>query len=110
MAKIRKYNFRCPSCDDAFSVYLNEWERAEVNTHSCQVCKSSTLNEIEEGKGLNYKTMYDIRGEDPSKVEVSVPEMVSGVNLRAKVPGGFKDVLSKIKAAHPLHKIGGELS
>ncbi len=41
---------------------------------------------------------------------IHAPRIVSGVNLASKVPHGFRDVLKKIKTAHPLNKIDGELS
>lgn len=44
------------------------------------------------------------------KVFLKATQIVSGVNLAAKVPSGFKDVLKKLKKANPLGNFDGELS
>lgn len=81
------YAYQCNRCEHA-------WEeiRCIVDRHAPeeQECPECTY------KGYVRQT-------------ITSPNIVSGVNLSQKVPGGFKDVLKKIKKAHPFGSVSGEL-
>ena len=81
------YDYRCTSCNYQFEEFCKVDSRDEPTERDCSECGKKSITR-------------DVNG----------TMVVSGVNLAAKVPSGFKDVLSKIKKAHPHHKIGGELS
>lgn len=59
-----------------------------------------TGEQFESFMGISAKEKYI---EENSNIEQIITEVniVSGVNSGAKVPSGFKDVLSKISDAHP---------
>lgn len=78
------YDYNCEKCDISIEEYRTISTRDDI-------CKCPECN----GNMIRL---------------VGSPRIVSGVNMQAKVPQGFKDVLKKIKKAHPLNKIDGELS
>jgi hypothetical protein len=60
-----------------------------------------TEEQFEMFMGISAKEKYIAENPDIEQIIVECPMIVSGVNNQAKVPSGFKDVLSKISDAHP---------
>lgn len=75
----------------------------------CRDCE----HEWDERRPIDYRDAPAVcpncHSEDTTRVMTS-PRIVSGVNAASKVPHGFRDVLKKIKKAHPHNKIDGEMS
>lgn len=61
----------------------------------------NTEEQFEMFMGISAKENYLLENPDIEQIIVECPMIVSGVNSGAKVPSGFKDVLSKISDAHP---------
>jgi len=82
------YEYQCKKCLGSWEDIFKLDDSDLPESQPCKFC--GTLGEV--GKLITGTTI------------------VSGVNLAAKVPAGFKEVLQKIKAAHKHHSIDGELS
>lgn len=83
-----QYEYRCNSCQHEWSEFLSISERLAPESNPCPQCHE-----------------YGQVSKD-----VNAGNIVSGVNMVAKHSGGFRDVIDKVKKAHPGHKIGGELT
>lgn len=77
--------------------FLRLWER-DMPTY---VFLNTETNEIEE-HFMSYTKLDEFKESNPHlKSQVSAPSIVSGVSVRDKRDGGFKEVMSKIGDAHP---------
>lgn len=81
------FDLECSKCNHVFEGHVRLSE--DKYSEPCPNCKESGFVE---------------------KVFLQATPLVSGVNLAAKVPSGFKDVLKKLKKANPLGNFDGELS
>lgn len=79
------YDMKCSSCGHEGTKQIRLSELDSVDSKTCPLCGTSTFER-----------------------QISASKIVSGVNMAAKVPGGFNEVLSKIKEAHPRNSIKGD--
>ena len=79
------YEFFCEGCGHAFERDLRIAEREQPLEEACSSCGEKKLNRAVGGM------------------------IVSGVNLAAKVPSGFKEVIRNIKKRNRNSRIDGEL-
>lgn len=76
---------------------LHLWER-DMPTY---VFLNTETNELEE-HFMSYTKLDEFRESNPHlKSQVTAPSIVSGVSVKDKRDGGFKEVMSKIGDAHP---------
>ncbi|CAL9961640.1 hypothetical protein VPHD528_0067 [Vibrio phage D528] len=69
-----RYNYKCGACGHAFSVSTIISKRKLPEEGQCDEC-----------------------GETRIKMQMSAPQVVSGVTVEDKIPQGFKDVMNNIK-------------
>lgn len=81
------YDMKCTSCGNEGTKLIKLSDLDSLESKQCPLCGTASYER-----------------------QMSTPRTVSGVNLASKVPQGFKEVLSKIKEAHPRNKIDGEMS
>ncbi len=80
------YDYHCATCGASWEAVQTISNRDEPLKVPCTECDQHTI-----------------------KRDVVTGTIVSGVNMRAKVPQGFRDVLTKIRKSNPYSKIEGEL-